>query len=79
MVRKYLQNGLIGATGLILVGARLGRGTDQNGPVLTAAARIVAGIDSGRAVRIGDVTGVARAGAETRVARDTRNALGALE
>lgn len=82
MARKYLQNGLIGVTGLILVGARLGQGTDQNGPVLTAAARVVAGIDSARAVRIGDVTGTAgaaRAAAETRVARDTRNALEALE
>lgn len=40
-LRTYLQNGLIGATAVVIVGSRLVPGTDARGPVANAAAAIV--------------------------------------
>ena len=40
--QKYIQNILLGATAAVVVGARIVPGTDQPGPVLTAAVAFVA-------------------------------------
>ena len=39
----YLKNGLIGAFALVLAGARIIPGSDEQGPILNAATRFVAG------------------------------------
>ena len=41
-ISKYLMNGLMGVTAATFVGARFIPGAEQNGPVLTAAAAVVA-------------------------------------
>ena len=78
MVKKYLQNSLIGATAVVLVGARLVPGTEQNGPVITAAAKIVVG-DSTRAARALNATAVVTRAAENTVLLNTNSALSALQ
>jgi len=77
--KKYLQNGLIGLTAATLVGARVVPGTEQNGPVLTAAANIVSGGDSARAARTLNATAVVAHATENTVLLNTRSALSALE
>jgi hypothetical protein len=39
--RRYLEHGVLGAIALIFAGARMVPGTDQNGPVVTAAVEFV--------------------------------------
>lgn len=78
LLRKYLQNGLIGGTAVLLVGARVVPGTEQNGPVITAAAHILAG-DSARAATALRATAVVERAADNTVLLNTRTALKALE
>src|SRR3954463_8410724 len=79
LFRKYLQNGLIGGTAVVLVGARLVPGTEHNGPVITAAATVVAGGDAARAARALDATAVVAHVTENTVILNTKSALSALE
>lgn len=79
MFKKYLQNGLIGATAVVLVGARVVPGTEHNGPVITAAAKVVAGGDSARAERALKATAVVARATENTVMLSTKSALSALE
>jgi hypothetical protein len=78
LLKKYLQNGLIGATAVVIAGARLVPGSDQNGPVITAAAKAVVG-DSARAVRMLNATSIVARATENNVMLSTKSALGALE
>jgi len=78
LVKKYLQNGLIGATAVVIAGARLVPGTEQNGPVLTAAAKVVTG-DSARAARALNATAFVTRATESTVLLNTNSALGALQ
>ena len=79
MFKKYLQNGLIGATAVVLVGARVVPGTEQNGPVIMAAAKVVAGGDSIRAERALNATAVVARATENTVMLNTNSALAAFE
>jgi len=78
LVKKYLQNGLIGATAVVIAGARLVPGTEHNGPVITAAAKIVAG-DSTRAAKALNATAVVTRATESTVLLNTNSALTALQ
>jgi hypothetical protein len=78
LFKKYLQNGLIGATAVVLVGARVVPGTEHNGPVITAAAKVVAGGNEARAARTLNATAVVAHATENTVMLNTRSALGAL-
>jgi hypothetical protein len=78
LVKKYLQNGLIGVTAVVIAGARVVPGSEQNGPVITAAAKVVTG-DSARAAKALHATAIVTRAIESTVLLNTKTALSALQ